>query len=195
MLIKKNYFKYIILGTIVFSFLINGIAFPFLDETIAIHFDMNGNVNGEFNKIIIFLLPILMLLILFVKDNQGNRLFMGSSNIITEPYKVLLCVVGAFICFFSNLYIVLFNLKMTTVSSYYFLQLLIMLLIVLILSCIIYKKNDSTNYDKVILLSIIICFVMQIISIFYKHEILDWLSSIAILLGTIIAIFKYGKDK
>lgn len=192
MFIKKNYFRYFILGTIVLTFIINAISFPFFDEVIAVHFDANGNVNGEFHKIIIFLLPILMLLILYVKDSQGNRIF-KEENIMVEPYKVILCVVVAAICFFANLYIVLFNLNMVTMSVYYLLQIVIMLLIVALLSFAVYKKSCNKSYGKIILLNIGLCFGVQLLSIYFKHTILDWVSAGALLVVIIFAILEYTK--
>lgn len=192
MFIKKNYFRYFILGIIVLTFLINTLSFPFFNEVIAVHFDANGNVNGEFHKIIIFLLPILMLLILYVKDSQGNLMF-KEDNIVVEPYKVILCVVVAAICFFANLYIVLFNLNMVTISFYYLLQIVTMLSIVALLSFGIYKKSCHKSYGKIILFNIGLCFGVQLLSVYFKHAILDWVSAGALLVGIIFAILEYTK--
>lgn len=190
---KKNLCKYLVLSCTVLSFIIDAIAFPFFDKTIAIHFDANGNVNGEFYKIIVFLLPLLMVLILFIKDSFGNRIFLQNTTVFTEPYKAIIGVIAAIICFIANIYIVIFNLNVQLISVYYFVQILIMLLIILGLSILINRTVEKKKFNIIILISIISCFFFQIMTIFFDFNILNWLSSATLILGVIFSIMKYRK--
>lgn len=192
---KKMIYKYLVLSCIVLSFIIDAIALPFFDKTIAIHFDASGNVNGEFYKIIVFLLPLLMILILFIKDSFGNKIFLQNDIVLTEPYKAVIGVIAAIVCFIANLYIVIFNLKITSISVYYIVQIVIMLLIILGLSMLINRTVEKRKFNKIILISIISCFIFQIITIFYDFSILNWLSSATLLLGVVFSIIKYRKER
>lgn len=192
---RKKLYKYLVLGCIILSFIIDAIALPFFDKTIAIHFDASGNVNGECYKIFIFLLPLLMILILYVKDSFGNRIFLKNDTVFVEPYKAIISVIAAIVCFIANLYIVIFNLNIESVSVYYFVQILIMLFIILSLSVLINKTVEKSSFNKIILLSIVLCFVFQIMTIFFDFSILNWLSSATLILGVVFSVMKYRKEK
>lgn len=191
----KKICKYLVLSCTVISFIVDAIAFPFFDKTIAIHFDANGNVNGECYKIIVFLLPLLMILILFIKDSFGNRIFLQNTTILNEPYKAIIGVIAAIACFMANLYIVIFNLNVQSISVYYFVQILIMLLVVLGLSILIDRTVEKKKNNIIILISLFSCFFFQIMTIFLNFSILNWLSSAAIILVVIFSIMKYRDVK
>lgn len=195
MIDKKKLCKHLVLSCTVLSFVIDAIAFPFLDKTIAIHFDASGNVNGECYKIIVFLLPLLMTLILFIKDSFGNRIFLQNTTVVNEPSKALIGVIAAIVCFIANLYIVIFNLNIQSISVYYFVQILIMLLIILGLSILINRTVEKKKINIIILISLVSCFFFQIMTIFFDFSILNWLSSSTLILGVIFSFMKYRKEK
>lgn len=192
---KKKLCKHLVLSCTVLSFVIDAIAFPFFDKTIAIHFDANGNVNGECYKIIVFLLPLLMTLILFIKDSFGNRIFLQNTTVLNEPSKAIIGVIAAIVCFIANLYIVIFNLNIQSISVYYFVQILIMLLIILGLSILIDRTVEKKKINIIILISLVSCFFFQIMTIFFDFSILNWLSSATLILGVIFSFMKYRKEK
>ncbi|WP_296880026.1 DUF1648 domain-containing protein [Thomasclavelia sp.] len=191
---KVKLSRYLILSCILLSFIIDVIAFPFFDKTIAIHFDARGNVNGEFHKIIIFLLPILMILILQIKDSFGNKIFFQNDLSLTEPYKVIIGIISAIVCFVANMYIVIYNLKITTISLYYITSTLIMLLIILGLLILVNKKANQRIINSIILISIGCCFIFQILTIFFNYSILNWVSSMILILVGILSLLKYKEQ-
>lgn len=136
-----------------------------------------------------------MILILFIKDSFGNRIFLQNTTALNEPYKAIIGVIATIVCFIANLYIVIFNLNVQSISVYYFVQILIMLLIILGLSILIDRTVEKKKINIIILISIVFCFFFQIMTIFFDFSILNWLSSATLILGVIFSIMKYRKEK